>query len=1118
MSSSDFYQFELSFDIGHSSIGWSVFKRESGALFPHLLGSGAVIFDDDCCMAKSRAGFRRMRKNIAARRERIKRLREVLSAMGVMSREELDNAKTDYPWLLAAKVLSCGGKLSWCELWSVLRYYAHNRGYDGNSAWAKFDGDDGDSEKLENAKKLMRELGTSTQAETVCAFLGADPSSPQKPALRKYFKGQNLAFPREIVRGEVEKIIDAHIGHLPKCDENFKKLMIGNWREVPSPIDLPARFSSDRGLLFGQYIPRFNNRIIPLCPISGEKTPSCHSREFLDFRWKMLLSNMDFPNEADIAKARRLIDCAMRIYGSLKKTTLKKIIKSSQGELPSNYDSMFLSEEMDKALLLDPVKSLVLKTIYPNISRSLPQAELVEKLWALIPKFVFTQMFRLRAYSMEDICSLLDGDNSRKLRELSLEIFESSPDSKKAPKADFESAFKSKMRVGKISGRAPYSRALMKQACAEIMRGLDPRARGGALYQNTESAKRELLTNIDTWTNNHLVRHRLKMFKRLYAEIVKKYCGGNLSAVKSVAIEVVRDLSEFSGLDHTEKAAKLNDLIVHHESVAKYLSSEYPQLEKNGSILRKARIADDLGWVCPYTGCRFSPRQLFARGNMELDHIIPYSLRPSNSLESLVATWKEVNDMKGQRCAAEFIRECQGMEVPGMPNLSILTPERFEKLVSEFKKPQHKASECDLKRIKRRNKLLLTPSYKKREGEFLPADLTQTSHLNKLAFKAVKSLYVDSEKTPELVHLPGSVTAALRTNWDLSACMAKACPEVFEVAEDKDKSDEDNVQSAADEKLASAGEGDLESEHGENRASTECEAASGEGRSAAGKNGNKDAKKVLRSKGNIRSITHLHHAIDAVTMGLAASVFPHTKRFYELILKRNLNERERAELSETKMFVFSEKNWRLRKLPQELLDEISDKIAEGRVVKHLPRKMSGMDVKQTLRGLVREREDGVVEIRQYTSSKEPGKRRERENVTEKKSKLLGCEPENAAKSKLARNKAVIVIKGNFGVALTNPPQIIPHHKVWQRMCKLAETNGGKFPRVLRKNQIIEVPAGRYAGLWRITSVKNKAKYIGIDMIPPIYASGAENKIKANVNLNTLIRDGMQIKSGGLTGL
>ena len=153
-------KFELSFDIGYSSIGWSVFKKQSGGIFPTLLGAGTVIFDDDACLAKSRAGFRRMRKNIASRRNRIKRLRDAMLNLDVMAVDELDNAKTAYPWFLAAKVLACGKKLSWSELWSVIRYYAHNRGYDGNSAWAEIESDsDGDFEKEANAKKLMAELG-----------------------------------------------------------------------------------------------------------------------------------------------------------------------------------------------------------------------------------------------------------------------------------------------------------------------------------------------------------------------------------------------------------------------------------------------------------------------------------------------------------------------------------------------------------------------------------------------------------------------------------------------------------------------------------------------------------------------------------------------------------------------------------------------------------------------------------------------------------------------------------------------------------------------------------------------------------------------------------------------
>lgn len=260
-----------------------------------------------------------------------------------------------------------------------------------------------------------------------------------------------------------------------------------------------------------------------------------------------------------------------------------------------------------------------------------------------------------------------------------------------------------------------------------------------ALYtQGANSTKKEVLSNIDTWTTTILLRHRLKIFKRLYMDIAREYCGADKSLVKSVAIEVVKDITAFSGLDSKKKAAKLNDLVAHHKSVSAYLKKEYPELSPNGSILRKARIADEFRMGMSLYGCHFSPRQLFESGNMEREHIIPRSLRPSDSLESLVITWKEVNDMKGQRTAYEFIKECQGMKVPGRQNLSIVTPERFEAFVRRLKKPMHPAGKADIERIKIRNKLLLTEHYKKREGGFLPSDLTQTSHLNKLAFKVVK--------------------------------------------------------------------------------------------------------------------------------------------------------------------------------------------------------------------------------------------------------------------------------------------------------------------------------------------------------------------------------------------
>ncbi len=1073
MSSSIYNNLFLALDIGYSSIGWSVFEKSANAIFPEIIGSGVYLFDDDACQAKARSGFRRVRRNIAARRNRIARIRKILLDMNVMTAAELDNSKTEYAWLLAAKTLATDKKLSWAELWAVIRYYAHNRGYDGNKNWAKNYDDESkeseaqqeryatnkeDAEKEKRAKKLMANFNTKTQAETICAFLGVDPTSAENPKLKKYFKGENVAFPRNVVKAEVERIIDAHIGILPKCDENFKQLILGNWRDAQSNISLPKRFTSNDGLLFGQYLPRFDNRIISKCPITKRKVPIRHSYEYLDFRWKSLLANMAFKTN-EILQARVKIDEQMQVYGRLTKTTLYKTFKDILGDTPSNYESMFLTSEMEHALLHNPVKAKILEMFYPNIGTSLPAFELVNKLWNVIPKFVFNRMFRFKAYSIADICALLDDTNAKILRDTAKEIFDASPRKKKTPIVDFETTFNAKIKIEKILGRAPYSRESMKKACDEIMRGIEPRAEGGALYRSAEFEREDLLSNIDTWTNNHLVRHRLKMFKRLYLDIVSRYANGDITKVKSVTIEVVKDLTSFSGLDTKEKASKLSTLITHHKSVSKYLQDEYPELQVNGSILRKARIADDLSWVCPYTEKSYSPKELFEDGNMELEHIIPYSLRPSNSLESLVITWKEVNDMKGQRTAMEFIKDCQGMQVPGRPNLTITTPARFKKFVDSLRSPQHRGAEPDINRIKRRKTLLLLEKFNKRERNFLPSDLTQTSHLNKLAFKVLKSIYIDAEKVPDLIHLPGSVTSAIRKNWDLMQCASETCPEIIEESQDGDSQ--------------------------------------------------------LKTKDEIRSITHLHHAVDAITMGLTSALFPHTTRFYELISKRHLSESEREELRSTGLFEFSDKSWNLVRLTSDYLKSISKSLAENRVVKHLPKKLSGLKVEQTLWGIVQENDNGTVKIRQYTTNDKGDSRRKRKTPDEGKGKLLGFAPTNATTSKLTRNKSVIIINRNYGVALTNPPQVIPFHKVWQRLQEIAKTNDGKMPEVLRRNQVIEVPQGIYKGIWRIASVKNGGK---LDLLPVIYIQSKEKNAKREVRISTLLKDGMKIIKERPTGI
>ena len=135
---------ELAFDVGHSSIGWAVLKGETNQA-PELLGCGSVIFQADDCLASERRGFRRQRRHIRATRLRIDRMRRLFAHLGVLTR---NNSK-----LPAVRGLGCSQReccpaseeiiqvscSRGAELWDVLRWYAHNRGYDGNKGWSKYD-------------------------------------------------------------------------------------------------------------------------------------------------------------------------------------------------------------------------------------------------------------------------------------------------------------------------------------------------------------------------------------------------------------------------------------------------------------------------------------------------------------------------------------------------------------------------------------------------------------------------------------------------------------------------------------------------------------------------------------------------------------------------------------------------------------------------------------------------------------------------------------------------------------------------------------------------------------------------------------------------------------------
>ena len=1071
----------LSFDIGHSSIGWSVLGPSRPD--PEILGCGSVIFPNDDCLASQRRLHRRTRRNIRATRQRIARMKRLLLHLGVLDEKALDASGHPAPHVLAARVLlSAQAQLTWEELWHVLRWYAHNRGYDGNARWAKFEMDDEDTQKELTARRLMQEHGTATMAETVCAVLGIQPLGT-KISSDKPFKTNNAAFPRRVVRDEVLAILRRHLGVLPGLDETVIECLIqqgessSGWRAVSVPgVTLPKRYQG--GLLFGQLVPRFDNRIIGVCPISGEKVPEKSSREFLEYRWAMLLANIKVEGRFLSADERREVNALMKEKGRLTPTELREFVVQITGCVDNNIKASFeIHPDSKDALVLDPVTAFCEKAAQPPGKKPIFE---IARFWPHLPEVVQKRASgRWRKGRLVNLNWMLDqlereGVSPDALREAIEFLWRADQEGKKPRFLAREHLLQRAFQPEFPSGRAPYSRRVMKQV-VEFVLSTDchPMEEGGPVYRSPKVLRQERGRSISELTNNHLIRQRLDILMRLTRDIITNYAGGDESNIKDIVVEVARDLQEYSGLTAKEMAGELTKRLSHFKAAVKYLEDHAPDLQITGSLIRKCRIAMDLDWKCPFTGRKYDPYSL---EKMEREHIIPYADRPTNALDAQVLTFDWVNREKGKRTAMQFILEMAGDD-------RFFTPGNYRKFVEALTVARRETYPDDFRRQSLRKKWLLLEKYDAKDQSFTLGALTQTSHLNRLAHRQIEKLFADPQTgdcSVRIHAIPGQVTAEARKAWNLLGTLVPACPE--------------------------------------------CQG---------------------KTKTEIREITHLHHALDAATLGLIHHYLPgrlpgqsenEKGLLWKAMLRRNKTPGEVGLLLQTGVFKrrehrdiqgASHPDATLCDLPDAVKQNLANRLREIRVVQHIPADQSGGVLEQNpwrVWKIHDNPEDSAtfVTIRQRTSSLENGVRKyEKKEEIVRATKLVGLRP-----GKLKKNMSVLQISENYGLALEPTPMIIPFHSVSERLRKVRRASSRRDISILRKGMLIRIlknpPQNQqdYTGIWRIESCKDNKSGPALDIVRPAYIKPV-NKVTwagMNKNIEPFVKAGLEILRPALTGL
>ena len=1048
-------------DVGHDSIGWCVTRfSPNDERFLAISGAGVVLFPADDCLANARRAFRRQRRHIRATRQRISRMKAMILGLGVMTSKELDANPTAAPWKLAAQVLSCNRTLTWGELWCVLRWYAHNRGYDGNalaSAKNRIDADDEDIKNNVASKEMMRRYGTNSMAETMCRFLGVDPCGKQISS-REYFKGNKVSFDRKLVVKEVTRILQFHKDRLPGVTDEFIHMLVAdplenrNFLHLQSGLPFRIQNRYWGGVLFGQLAPRFDNRIIGVCPVSGKKLPSKTVSEFFEYRWAMMLANVVVGNAGrslSVEEIGRLNEDVLRA-GGYSKAEFKKLVVSVTGETVNNLDGLLATPEADASLVRFPGVHALCKK---GLREVLDDRD--------FRKFA-NILFKGKRLPLKDIAHNVSGSKKEAILALAnLQCEKGRPKRKGAAKKSIDDIMSDAIAADLPSGRSPYSREVMREAAKSVFEGRDPRKSGGLLYRDCTKADILKTSDIDKETNNHLIRHRVKILLRLLKDIVRDYAENNPAQVAQVTIEMARDLKDLSGMTNKQIVSEMLDKTRQHQKAAKMLAKHLKIDERlvSPGLIRKVRIAEDMNWTCPYTGAHYDIQDIVSKsdhepGCVDKDHILPRSERATDSLDSLVLTYTEVNRMKEARTGLAFVRECAGMRVPGKENLVIVNETEYKKTVEGLKLSGHAD---DRKRQKRRKLNLLR--LRSDEAGMTEGMLTRTSHITALATKAIRGYFENCGRMPEIVSIPGRVTAVLRNKWNLLGILAETDGRV------------------------------------------------------------KDESGRLRLKQEIREITHMHHAVDAITLGLAATLLPRDGTFWALMCKRRVKESEKAMLQSTGVFRFSVGNEpQLVELPEYLRSAIKAALDEKRVVVHQPQERAGLKVKQNIWG-IEAVESGFVSIRQRARDENTGR------ISVKRDcipvgKAFGLNPSGVS-GKLKAIKGVLLPDGNYGVALVKDnPVVIRHQRVWGALADLKEKNGGRMPEILRRNDLIKVETGGYAGIWRVASVKDNKDGLALDIIVPfaVKPKSGVSFAKINVNLKTLMVNRLKVLKTCYTGV
>lgn len=246
--------------------------------------------------------------------------------------------------------------------------------------------------------------------------------------------------------------------------------------------------------------------------------------------------------------------------------------------------------------------------------------------------------------------------------------------------------------------------------------------------ENTNHRIRELLTEL---MNDSKVEGEVRPYSPSHQEILKIYEEG----VYQNPNADYRKLSE----DDVEKIRRNNT--------------------PTRSDIQKYKLWLEQGYISPYTGKPIPLSKLFTT-DYQIEHVIPQSRYFDDSLSNKIICESEINQLKDNRTAYQFLKEESGRiyECAHGKTVKLLTLEDY-------------TSHCNKYFKRNRGKLKKLLSEEIPEG-FIERQMTDSRYISKLV-KTLLSNLVREENEQEAISkhvmpVPGSITSILKNDWGLN--------------------------------------------------------------------------------------------------------------------------------------------------------------------------------------------------------------------------------------------------------------------------------------------------------------------------------------------------------------